>query len=64
MKREFTCALCKEKFVSEITDEELCSDCQELYGITDGTLMIGFTTDYICDECFQLIRPDKELVKN
>jgi hypothetical protein len=58
-KDYFTCVICNQTYEKEQSDEEANQECLELFGVTPADC----DCDYVCDDCFQLIRPDKIFTK-
>lgn len=52
---KYTCSMCGETYEKEWSDEEADKECEELFGVTKADV----ACDVVCDDCFQLIRPDK-----
>lgn len=60
----FTCAICGNVYEKEWSDSEADEECERLFGISNATSRIGDTEDdcaYVCDDCFQMIRPDRKI---
>ncbi len=51
---KYTCAMCRQTYTKEITDEEAMQETQQYFPETKQE-----ECGVVCDDCWQRIRPDK-----